>query len=318
MAAERFLRWPIMASVAAHAAVVGAMMAFDAMQPEPPPKPVEIVMAAVPTSMDALSMKADDTAPAPPDAAQLAQPVETAPPVPVEATRPVPVETVKPVDTTTAPPPPPPDEVKTAKAEELPVEKPVEQVAEIEPLEAKPVEDMVEAKARDVTPPPPKPRRPTPPRPPTPVVAQARPTPNPAPSPTPSPPSPAPVADSAPAPSPAPPAQTAMVSAPAPRPSRPAGPSQSYLAALRAQLERHKTYPAVAQRRRMEGTTTVRFTIARSGQILSHRIVNSSGHSALDREVEELLQRASPLPALPADVDGEQLEIVVPISFYLR
>ncbi|BBK31097.1 hypothetical protein STHU_17310 [Allostella humosa] len=140
----------------------------------------------------------------------------------------------------------------------------------------------------------------------------------PSPNPRPQPPAPAPIADAAPSPSPAPPAQTAMVSAPAPRPSRPAGPSQSYLSALRAQLERHKTYPPAAQRRRMEGTTTVRFTITRAGVILNARILNSSGHSMLDREVEELLQRASPLPALPPDVETEQLEIVVPISFYLR
>lgn len=68
----------------------------------------------------------------------------------------------------------------------------------------------------------------------------------------------------------------------------------------------------------MEGTTTVRFTIARNGSVLSYRIVASSGHPLLDREVEELLQRASPLPALPPDVDADRLELVVPISFTLR
>lgn len=316
MTSGRFLRWPIAASFVGHAAVLGGMLAYESMRPEPPPKPVEIVMTAVPTSMDALSMKAEETEPVQPEAAQTARPVETATPVPVEAARPVPVETVKPVDTAATPPPPPPDEVETAKAEEIPVEKPVEQVAEVDPTETRPVEDRVEAVAQDVVPPPPKPRRPVPPRrEPTPVAA--RPSPAPTPNPQPAEPAPAPIADAAPA-SPSPPAQTAMLSAPAPRPARPSGPSQSYLAALRAQLERHKTYPPVAQRRRMEGTTTVRFTIARSGTVLNYRIVGSSGHSLLDREVEELLQRASPLPALPSDVDGEQLEIVVPISFYLR
>uniref|UniRef100_UPI0035AE5602 energy transducer TonB n=1 Tax=Stella sp. TaxID=2912054 RepID=UPI0035AE5602 len=311
----RFLRWPIAASFVGHAAVLGGLIAYETMQPEPPPKPVEIVMAAVPTSMDALSMKAEETAAVQPDAAQTATPVETATPAPVEAAQAVPVETVPPVDTAATPPPPPPAEVKTAKAEEIPLETPVEQVAAIEPAETRPVEERVETVARDVVPPAPKPPRPIPPRPrqPTPVAAKVPPAPAPAPA------VPAPVADAPPAPpSPAPVTQTAMLSAPAPRPARPSGPSQSYLAALRAQLERYKTYPPAAQRRRMEGTTTVRFTIARNGAVLGYRIVGSSGHSLLDREVEELLQRASPLPALPADVDGEQLEIVVPISFYLR
>ncbi|BBK38581.1 hypothetical protein STAQ_36590 [Allostella sp. ATCC 35155] len=317
MASGKALRWPLVASFVGHAAVVGGLVAYESMQPEPPPKPVEIVMAAVPTSMDALSMKAEETQAVQPDAAQTVKPVDTATPVPVEAARPVPVDEVKPVDTAATPPPPPPDEVKTAKAEEIPVEDPVEEVAEIDPTEALPVEERVETVARDVTPPRPKPPRakPRPRREPTPVVAKAPPIADPSQA----PPAPAPVADTPPAPaSPAPPAQTAMLSAPAPRPARPSGPSQSYLAALRAQLERHKTYPPVAQRRRMEGTATVRFAIARDGRILSHRLVRSSGHSLLDREVEELLQRASPLPALPADVDGDQLEIVVPISFYLR
>ncbi len=297
MTVRSIIRWPLVASVAGHVAVVGAFFAYDSMRPEPPPKPVELVMTAMPTSMEALSMKAEDAEPAPPDAAQVAPPMETA--------QPVPVETVQPVATAEAPPPPP-DEVKTAKAEELPVEKPVEQVAEVEPVETKPVEERVEKVARTPTPPSPKPRRPAPQRrEPTTVAA-------PAPAP------PAPVADTPPAPSPAPPAQTAMLSAPAPRPTRPAGPSQSYLAALRAQLERYKTYPATAQRRRMEGTTTVRFTIARNGTIMNHRIVKTSGHSVLDHEVEELLQRASPLPPLPGDVEEERLEIVVPISFFLR
>lgn len=306
MSSRSIIRWPLVASLAAHAAVVGALVAYDRMRPEPPPKPVEIVMAATPTTMDALSMKAEEAQPTPPEAAQEAPPVETAKPVPVEAARPVPVETVKPAEVPQTPPPPP-DEVKTAKPDEIPLEKPVEPVAEVEPAETKPVEERVEQVAFEPTPPKPKPRRPPPPRrEPAPVAAPVPVAP------------PAPVADTPPPPTPAPPAQTAMLSAPAPRPARPAGPSQSYLAALRAQLERHKTYPPVAQRRRMEGTATVRFTIARNGTVLAHRIVNSSGHSILDHEVEELLERASPLPALPADVEEERLEIVVPISFYLR
>lgn len=293
MSIRSVIRWPLVASFAGHAAVVGALLVYDSMQPEPPPKPVELVMAAMPTSMEALSMKADEAEPAPAEAVQTVQPIETV--------QPTPVETAEPVDTAQTQPPPPPDEVETAKAEELPVEKPVEQVAEVKPVETKPVEERVEKVARVPT--PPKPRRPPPPRhKPTPVAA----------------PTPAPVSDAPPQPRPTPPAQTAMMSPPAPRPARPAGPSQSYLSALRAQLERHKTYPAVAQRRRMEGTTTVRFTIARNGTILGYRIVRSSGHSVLDREVEELLQRASPLPALPPEVEEDRLEIVVPISFYLR
>ncbi|MGE0715294.1 MAG: TonB family protein [Alphaproteobacteria bacterium] len=303
MVSPAFPRWPVAASLVIHAAVLGAVVAYEASAPEPPPKPVEMVMTALPTTMDALSMEAEDATPTPPEAAQPVRPMDTVQPVPADQTPPpVPVETARPVEPTKAPPPPP-DEVQTAKVEEIRPEKPIEQVAEVIPDATQPVEERVEQRAHEPPPPPqPKPRRPQP-RPvqaPSTVVSDA--------------PAPAP----APMPSPAPPAQTAMLAPPVPRAAPPAGPSQSYLAALRAQLERHKTYPPMAQRRRMEGTTTVRFVLGRNGAVLSHRIVTSSGFSILDREVEELLQRATPLPPLPADVVADTLEIVVPISFYLR
>ncbi|MCC7274597.1 MAG: hypothetical protein IT561_18155, partial [Alphaproteobacteria bacterium] len=75
------LRWPLAVSLAAHAAVVAAVVAFEAMAPEPPPRPVELVMTALPTSMEALSMRAEDAAAAPPEAVR---PVDTS-----EAARPV-------------------------------------------------------------------------------------------------------------------------------------------------------------------------------------------------------------------------------------
>jgi protein TonB len=52
--------------------------------------------------------------------------------------------------------------------------------------------------------------------------------------------------------------------------------------------------------------------------VLSHHVERSSGHAVLDREVEELLERASPLPAMPADMTQDRLEVVVPIAFGLR
>jgi len=96
------------------------------------------------------------------------------------------------------------------------------------------------------------------------------------------------------------------------------GPTPSYLAELRAWLERHKQYPRRAQLRHQQGTALLRFTMDRSGRVLSYRVERSSGHSVLDAEVEAMIQRASPLPPLPDDIPGPQLEIVVPVSFRLR
>ena len=91
-----------------------------------------------------------------------------------------------------------------------------------------------------------------------------------------------------------------------------------YYAELAAWLERHKRYPTHARRLRLEGVVRVRFVIDRTGRLISHRIENSSGHSALDEAASELLRRASPMPAIPPSLGQSRLEIVVPIAYRLR
>lgn len=96
------------------------------------------------------------------------------------------------------------------------------------------------------------------------------------------------------------------------------GDSHDYLATLAAWLERHKQYPQQARTRGEEGTVLLRFTIDRSGQLLAWRIDRGSGSASLDREVGAMLQRAEPLPPMPASMAQAQLELAVPIRFRLR
>ncbi|MCA1790789.1 MAG: energy transducer TonB, partial [Thioalkalivibrio sp.] len=91
-----------------------------------------------------------------------------------------------------------------------------------------------------------------------------------------------------------------------------------YMAQLRAWLERHRQYPRQARMRRMEGTVVVRFVLDRSGDVLSYEIEDSSGHGILDREVELMIERAQPFPAIPSHVERSPLEVVVPVQFTLR
>jgi TonB family protein len=63
---------------------------------------------------------------------------------------------------------------------------------------------------------------------------------------------------------------------------------------LLAHLNRYKRYPSGAA---STGTASVAFTIARSGQVLSARLIGSSGNPALDAEAVSLPRRASPVPA---------------------
>lgn len=87
---------------------------------------------------------------------------------------------------------------------------------------------------------------------------------------------------------------------------------------LRAHLERHKRYPAAAQFRRQQGVPAVRFTMNRDGRIVSARLERPCGNDLLDGEALALLERAQPLPPPPAEMLGEQIELVVPVQFFLR
>lgn len=92
---------------------------------------------------------------------------------------------------------------------------------------------------------------------------------------------------------------------------------EDYFARLRAYIERYKRYPRRALIRREEGTVLLRFTLDRQGRVLSQEIARSSGHSDLDHEARGILERASPLPEIPAAIGAEQLEIEIPVSFSL-
>jgi len=96
------------------------------------------------------------------------------------------------------------------------------------------------------------------------------------------------------------------------------GSKRDYFTLLSAWLERHKQYPFPAQRRRQEGTVFLRFVVDRLGNVLSYKIERSSGYNLLDHEIEKMIQRAAPLPAMPDELVQSRLELVVPISFYLR
>jgi protein TonB len=91
-----------------------------------------------------------------------------------------------------------------------------------------------------------------------------------------------------------------------------------YMAVLQAWLEKHKEYPRGARLRRIEGTTLLYFVMDRDGRVIDFRIQKSSGHDLLDHEVEEMIQRAQPLPQMPDSMTQARIELVVPVQFLLR
>lgn len=88
--------------------------------------------------------------------------------------------------------------------------------------------------------------------------------------------------------------------------------------ALVRHLQQYKRYPSEAQSRGEEGVVMLSFSVDRSGRVLAHQIVRSSGHRELDNEVMSMIERAQPLPAFPASMPEAKLDLTVPIRFSLR
>lgn len=91
-----------------------------------------------------------------------------------------------------------------------------------------------------------------------------------------------------------------------------------YLTRIQAWLERHKRYPRHARLLRQEGTAVLHFVMDREGRLEDYRIRRSSGHELLDSAVRAMIERAQPLPKMPASLPQPRLEIVVPVEFLLR
>jgi TonB family protein len=88
--------------------------------------------------------------------------------------------------------------------------------------------------------------------------------------------------------------------------------------ALVAQISRFKRYPNAARARGVQGEVSVTFTIDRAGQVITSRILLSSGSTSLDEEALAVLRRASPLPSPPAQLAGATFDLTLPIQFKIR
>ncbi len=94
----------------------------------------------------------------------------------------------------------------------------------------------------------------------------------------------------------------------------------SYRTTLLLWLERYKRYPSAAKRRRQEDVITLEFTIDTEGKLLSYKLIDASNYKKLNRAVEKMIAKASPLPPVPAEiVNGRsRFTYTVPIEFNLR
>jgi protein TonB len=93
--------------------------------------------------------------------------------------------------------------------------------------------------------------------------------------------------------------------------------NQAYLAVLKEIIERHKEYPLMARRGRMEGTVRICCKLARTGEMREAIIAGSSGHEILDKAALRAVKSAGQFPVVPNEVEGDPFCFEAPITFRL-
>ena len=94
--------------------------------------------------------------------------------------------------------------------------------------------------------------------------------------------------------------------------------ASAWKSSLVQHLQRYKRYPSEALSRSEEGMVLLSFSIDRNGHVLARRIARSSGYADLDSEVMDMIVRADPLPAFPANMPQAQLDLTIPIRFSMH
>jgi len=87
-----------------------------------------------------------------------------------------------------------------------------------------------------------------------------------------------------------------------------------YSAQLSSALEHYKVKPRAAK----ESDVLLQFTVAPSGQLLDHAVIQSSGTRILDSAAITALERAATFPPFPPDLSSSPLTFTVPFQFRIR
>jgi TonB family protein len=92
---------------------------------------------------------------------------------------------------------------------------------------------------------------------------------------------------------------------------------QEYLAYMRSRIDGVWDYPGEARPGRLEGMSTVRFSVDAGGRVVRVELVASSGHAVLDHASEAAIRQAQPFLPLPADAGLERLTVLASFHYSL-
>jgi len=82
-------------------------------------------------------------------------------------------------------------------------------------------------------------------------------------------------------------------------------------------FKKNVSYPVKAFRDKMQGEGIIRVTVDKRGALLGSEILESTGHRVLDREMNDMVNKTMPLPAMPKELPDEPYTIDIPIKFSL-
>jgi protein TonB len=91
-----------------------------------------------------------------------------------------------------------------------------------------------------------------------------------------------------------------------------AGPPAGDFAWVRDAIQRAIAYPPAARRMGWEGKVVVAFQLLSDGSVRDVRVVQGSGHAALDRGAVDAVRSASPFPRSPVEA-----EVITPVVYRL-
>lgn len=104
--------------------------------------------------------------------------------------------------------------------------------------------------------------------------------------------------------------------------AQPAAATADLLAAYRRRLGEllagQQDYPRVAVLRGWEGEVRLRLRVARKGNLLAVAVDRSSGFAVLDQHALAMLADLGSLPPLPAGLEDNEIQVVVPITYKLN
>jgi len=88
-----------------------------------------------------------------------------------------------------------------------------------------------------------------------------------------------------------------------------------FISGLYSIINNNKKYPKMAKRRRLEGVTTVSFTLNKDGSIDDVFLCDSCGHRILDKASVKLINSIKTYESIPDTVSLTALNLTIPIKY---